>query len=132
MRHSIYILVFLLGTLFVSSFASSNAVNAQENPFTPVFSSVILDLPIMPGLTENAESAVIFDKPDGRVIQTSAFGAAQQDTIKLFYNRALPPLGWHSVKDMVFHRDGEVLKLGFEQAASPAQTTVSFTLTPQS
>ena len=128
MRHSIYILVFLLSALFMSS----KDVNAQQNPFTPVFSSVILDLPIMPGLTENAEAAVIFDKPDGRVVQTSAFGAAQQDTIKLFYNRALPPLGWHPVKDMVFHRDGEVLKLGFEQAASPAQTTVSFTLTPQS
>ena len=119
-------------TLFICCTLLSVATpaSAETNPFTPVFSEVILDLPIMPGLNENPETAVIFDKAEGRFIETTAAGKIKMQTVKLFYNKALPPLGWTPVTDTVFHRDQEVLTLDIQQTTGE-QVNVSFTLSPQ-
>lgn len=89
--------------------APAMAMANSDAALRPVFSSVMSDLPIMPGLTEDTNSAIIFDKPDGRIIETRATGALPANIIDTFYNRALPALGWVPVADHTFFRSGEEL-----------------------
>ena len=88
---------------------------APETPaLKPQFSQAIADLPLMPGLSENTDAIVMFDKPNGRVIETTAEGPIPAPQIRTFYNQALPALGWRARNDQTYHRDGEVLKFTVE------------------
>lgn len=60
---------------------------------TPYFSA-LPDLPLPAAMAEEANSAVRFDQPEGRVIVLQASGTAQPTYIKGFYQRTLPALGW--------------------------------------
>lgn len=121
------IALMLLTLNFVSA-----TVEAEVPPvtaeFRPVFSKAISDLPIMPGLTEETDSIVMFDKPHGRVIETSATGTVPTHKIKTFYGQALPALGWVSVGEARYQRDNEILDLTVR--ADNAAASVSFTITP--
>ncbi len=58
-----------------------------------------LDIPLMAGLIENTDEAMVFDSPDGRIINAEAQG--QITAIKTFeyYRSVLPSLGWNINKD---------------------------------
>ena len=53
-----------------------------------------LDLPLMEGLVENREAALLFDSPDGRIINAEASGALKANEVNNFYRMVLPSLGW--------------------------------------
>lgn len=53
-----------------------------------------LDLPLMDGLVENREAALLFDSPDGRIINAEASGALKANEVNNFYRMVLPSLGW--------------------------------------
>jgi hypothetical protein len=53
-----------------------------------------LALPLMDGLEENREAALLFDSPDGRIINAEAHGSLGAQEVNNFYRMVLPSLGW--------------------------------------
>lgn len=107
----------LVMTLFLTAALSSQALASE-------FSSVIEDLPLMPGMTELADTAVVFDKPGGRIVETTATTAATPQDIRQFYAAALPPLGWQANAGGTYVRNGELLTM------TPTEKGVQFKITP--
>lgn len=93
-----------------------------------IYSTVIEDLPLMPGMTEKADDAVVFDKPAGRILETTAEIAATPEEIKAFYAETLPSLGWQAHAGSAFVREDETLQLDIEKIGDA--TLVHFSLTP--
>jgi hypothetical protein len=61
----------------------------------PRFFSELSDIPLMPGLFELTDETVVFDKPEGRIVETAAASETENmNKIKAFYDSALPQLGW--------------------------------------
>ena len=54
------------------------------------------DLPLMPGLVGMADQSLVFDKPDGRIVQAVATGRVQASAVRSFYADTAPQLGWKS------------------------------------
>jgi hypothetical protein len=85
------------------------------------FLKAIEDVPIPAGLTETMEPTV-FESEQGRVVKTSASGNADYATVRDFYLKSLPSLGWKREGDgpggrLVFTRENERLTLSVEPAA---------------
>jgi hypothetical protein len=95
------------------------------------FVSTIEDLPLMPGLTEDADAGVIFDSPAGRIVEAYAIGDVGEEQVLEFYAAALPQLGWRQDGVGVFVREREILKVEFLGPLQPGQPlTVRFALAP--
>ncbi|MCP5366293.1 MAG: hypothetical protein H6907_00215 [Hyphomicrobiales bacterium] len=86
------------------------------------------DLPLMPGLTEGGDGAMVFDSPTGRIVEVVATGAVTRQAVLDFYAETLPQLGWRAGAPGRFEREDEVLKLEISRAAG--KTAVRFTLSP--
>lgn len=80
------------------------------------FFTVVTDLPLMPGFVEQLDENMVFDKPEGRIIETEAVGKAGREGAERFYLEALPQLGWTFIGGSSFEREGEVLEIGFSEA----------------
>ncbi len=92
------------------------------------FLSIAEDVPLMPGLAENADAAAVFDKPSGRIASTEAKGAVTAQAVRQFYAATLPQLGWTRQNSEEFRREKEQLRLGF--AGRDGALTVRFELAP--
>ena len=85
---------------------------AQELPRRPVFLSVISDVPLMPGLYEIPDNALIFDKPEGRVVEVAAQGQGLDPVVVLsFYRQTLPQFGWQAGARGTYLRERESLDI---------------------
>lgn len=93
------------------------------------FFSVIDDLPLMPGFTENPNAAVTFETASGRIVEAAARGAAAPTEVRAFYGSLLPQLGWSPVALGQYQRDGEALRLIFEPDGNGG-TVLSISLSP--
>ncbi|HEU0072150.1 MAG TPA: hypothetical protein VFS04_12715 [Alphaproteobacteria bacterium] len=100
---------------------------AQSRPAG--FLSVIDDVPLMPGLSERMDAAVVFDKPEGRIVEAEATGRLTRADVLKFYASSLPQLGWRARGEGKFLRDREELVLSFV-SGSGGSLTVRFTLSP--
>lgn len=87
------------------------------------------DVPLMPGLSLIAGSALVFDKPEGRIVEAQARGALSRAKVQSFYGSSLPQLGWKKIGVDQWRRDAERLKLDFQ--GEDGRLTVGFTLSPQ-
>jgi len=106
----LYVGIFALGFVFYPS-----AAQAVDSP-PPVFFSTIPDLPIMQGVHELPDHAVMFDKPAGRIIESVAqVDSVTWPQIQSYYKAALPQLGWALLSEDIYTRGGEVLRLEFEE-----------------
>ena len=95
------------------------------------FVSVLPDLPLMEGLLEDTDSAVVFETDAGRIAEAIASGSLEQKSIVKFYVAALPQLGWHLLSNVRYQREGEVLSLEFSSTSGSQKiTTVLFKLAP--
>ena len=105
-----------------------------------VFLSVIDDVPLMAGLREVPDSAVVFDKPEGRIVEVQAAGALEVAAVASFYRQSLPQFGWSpdpAAKEsstrrlirLTFVRDSERLTVEVERA--DGKTAASFALAPR-
>ena len=94
----------------------------------PAFLSEFEDLPLMPGLAEDADRGMVFDSPSGRIVESVASGEVTADAVTAFYAATLPELGWEPVGDGSFRRETEVLRL--EISVEGARVSVKFALTP--
>lgn len=111
---------------------AASPLSAQTRPSAgaaAAFLSVIDDVPLMAGLAERRERALVFDKPEGRIVETVAEGRLTRAQVLNFYAATLPQLGWAVRGDGRFLREGEELALSF--AAGPSGTlSVRFALSP--
>ena len=87
------------------------------------------DVPLMPGLRPVPNSDVVFDKPEGRIVEARVEGALTREKVEAFYAASLPPLGWKPAGRDIWQRDTERLRLDF--AGSGSRLAVGFTLSPK-
>jgi hypothetical protein len=87
------------------------------------------DLPLMPGLAQLDTDSVVFDKPEGRIVEAKARGKLSLAAVRDFYGATLPQLGWHATGGNAWRREGEMLHLVIE--GRDGDLTVGFTLSPQ-
>lgn len=92
--------------------------------------SAMPDLPLPAGLSEDTNSAVRFDQPEGRVIVLEASGTAQAYDITKFYQATLPALGWKSVGQNRFIRDEETMTIDIKSLGG-AHNRLNILLKPQ-
>lgn len=83
------------------------------------FFSQLSDIPLMPGMVELVKDSVVFDKPEGRIVEASAATQVEnQSQINAFYNSTLPQLGWVSEGEkggiQSFLRQNEALTFSVE------------------
>ncbi|CCQ75738.1 hypothetical protein [Magnetospira sp. QH-2] len=93
------------------------------------FLSILDDVPLMPGLSEQADAGMVFDSPQGRLAETHASGPVTADAVAAFYDQTLPQLGWARQGPNLFLREGESLHLMTESTGA-AVVTVRFALKP--
>lgn len=93
------------------------------------FFEALYDVPVMPGLEELHDQAMLFDKPDGRIASVTAasktLSAAQ---VAGFYGETLPQMGWKKMSENQYVREGDRLSLEITKKAP--LTIVHFTLEP--
>ena len=98
---------------------------------TPVFLSVIDDLPLMPGLREDTHEALSFDTAIGRIAEISASGAVEAGEIFAYYAGTLPQLGWKLETQSRYIREGEVLNIDVVKSSEDSgKMMVLFRLSP--
>jgi len=108
---------------------------AQSVPAQSTYVPGTEDVPLMPGLSADEAASLIFDKPQGRIVEAAARGAVTRHAVMAFYEESLPQLGWRrSVQNTAtasksFERDGERLSLDFDGRDGNLQ--VAFTLAPR-
>lgn len=79
------------------------------------FFETLYDVPVMQGLTEIPDMAMVFDKPNGRISQAGALmKGVSQESVKAFYTQTLPQLGWKINQSGIYTREGEKLTISFE------------------
>lgn len=93
------------------------------------FVSGIADLPLMPGLEEIDGSAMVFSKPQGRIVKVKAHGAITGGAVRAFYDQTLPQLGWRPGTNGGWQRENEVLRV--EMTTNKKGLVIEFSLTPQ-
>lgn len=92
------------------------------------FVAGVTDLPLMPGFHLVHEETVIFEKPAGRFVHVVVTGEHTVEAFWQFYGDTLPQLGWHTVKQELFVRDGESLIINVEEYGS--KLIARFTVVP--
>lgn len=79
------------------------------------FFESIQDLPLMPGLVERLDSTLVFDKPEGRIVESRAeIRELSHEDVREYYAESLPQFGWQMAGQDIFVRQGEELELAFE------------------
>jgi len=122
--------LFLVLFLFAVLSAPVVATPLNQNPpEEQQFTSVVDDLPLMPGLKAEDDKDVLFVEPHaGRIAETEAKGEVTIDDVYNFYRHSLPHLGWKAVDGRTYEREGERLRIDAE--TSGKITTVQFTIKP--
>jgi hypothetical protein len=94
------------------------------------FLTAIEDVPLAPGLAEQANGGMVFDSPTGRIVEAAASGPISVDQVKAFYAQTLPQLGWSDAGKMTFRRDSEILRIAIEAGPQKGAVLVRFNLAP--
>ena len=96
------------------------------------FLSVVEDIPLMTGLVEDQDRAVVFETRDGRIAEAFAVGDVDKKEVIRFYKSSLPQLGWTSNSSTKFWREDEILELIFLIADNkPRKVIVYFKVSPK-
>jgi hypothetical protein len=86
------------------------------------------DVPVMSGLQIIDDAGIEFDAPSGRIVEAYAAGKLSREAVLAFYKATLQQLGWREFDSASFEREGEILRLGFDD--SGGELTVHFRLSP--
>jgi hypothetical protein len=120
-------------TIFFLSLGLALAVmsSPQATDTDTSYLQILSDVPLAPGLSMEDDSQVDFDTADGRIAEAVAFGPAELQAVKNFYQESLTALGWTRVspKKWLFKRDEEQLELSFKEARETVE--VHFRLSSQ-
>lgn len=121
--------VLLGASLFVLSAPVSGLLTIRPAWAADAFVEGFEDLPLMPGLKQVAGSAVAFDSPYGRIVESVARGNVAPGGVLSFYDRTLPQLGWTRTAPGEFRREGEALSL--DVSGQGAAVEVRFQVSPR-
>lgn len=116
------VLAFALATLFLSA---GNAARAVESA---VYLPGTEDVPLMPGLAPAPDGMLVFDQPQGRIVEVTTSGPVRRRDVLSFYHESLRELGWAAHGKHDFERAGE--RLSLEIAGHDGHLTVAFSLIP--
>ncbi len=123
--------------LCVTAFGALSALpaTAQDHDAAPggqpAFFSALNDVPLMPGLFEMTGETVFFDKPEGRIAESSAFSQGPTpDDIRHFYRQTLPQLGWQRTDGDSYVRDDETLTMDIRR--DPQGNIIRIMIAPHS
>jgi hypothetical protein len=116
-------------SLIVAVMLLAGAARAADDEPRQAFVGGLEDLPLMDGLAEDRAAALVFDKPDGRLVDAYAYGPVAAEAVAAFYRETLPQLGWRAVGPLVFEREGE--QLSIETEANQGGVLVRFHLAPR-
>jgi hypothetical protein len=72
------------------------------------------DIPLMAGLRNVKDGLVVFDKPEGRIVEVETHGRVTRAAVEKFYAATLPQLGWVADGEDAWHREAEGLRLDFK------------------
>jgi len=115
----------------VAAVMLSPAISRAQEP--AAFVTGMGDVPLMSGLQDVPDSAVIFDKPSGRLVEAYAEGEVKGPAVLRFYRETLPQLGWTVAPDNgdsgVFFRESERLEIHILEERG--RRTVRFVLSPR-
>ena len=92
------------------------------------FVTGIEDLPLMDGLVEDPAGGLVFDKPEGRIVEAYAAGEVSASVVRAFYAATLGQLGWQPAGDGLYQRDEESLRITI--GGADGALTVQFSLSP--
>lgn len=106
------------------AFTASAATAVAQDQFVPG----IEDLPLMEGLRVEGDE-LVFDTPEGRIVQVEAAGPGSAEQIQAFYGEVLPQLGWQRTSKGVFARDNEMLSLVIGERNG--RVRIQFSLSPR-
>jgi|TARA_B100001964_G_C14074551_1_gene527405 hypothetical protein len=95
------------------------------------FFSGLEDLPLMAGLNEVADLGLIYDKPEGRIVEAYAQGPVAPARVLAFYSETLPQLGWAAESEISYRRESEILTIRFPQPAGGDGLLVRFSIAPR-
>ncbi|MCK5284708.1 MAG: hypothetical protein KAJ86_03885 [Alphaproteobacteria bacterium] len=113
MKH-IYIVFFILIAVCCFSISKGNSAQEVVNLDGRFFVS-LQDIPLMPGLVELADQTLVFDKPEGRIIEVVSYiQGISFDEIMSYYESVLPQFGWIKTGEKFFVRGDELLQMCFE------------------
>ena len=88
------------------------------------------DLPLMDGLDVIEGAGVLFDTPQGRIVERYATGVLDTGAVGGFYRATLPALGWRQAGPLRFQREGEALSITLYPPEASGRITVRFSLAP--
>jgi len=88
------------------------------------------DVPLMKELAAVKGSDLVFDKPEGRILEATARGKVTRVAVRSFYSSTLPQLGWATtISSDSWTRETETLHLDF--SGHDGDLWVTFTLSPK-
>jgi hypothetical protein len=92
-------------------------------------------VPVMPGLSQSPEGSIVFDKPEGRILQAALSGHVDAAHAFEYYGRTLHSLGWQmrssaSPNLVIFERETEQLSLEWEPAQGASASNLILRLNP--
>jgi hypothetical protein len=101
----------------------------------------VLGLPVMPGLRERTDETILFDKPEGRLLEAqlvpaTAAPAMEADDIAAWYRQALLSNGWSAQPSdsegvHLYVRRGESLHINIVKTDSQLTLNLSLAPSPQ-
>jgi hypothetical protein len=122
---SLVAVLLFAGAVLAAGLAMHNVSAAAS----PEFVAGTEDIPLMPGLRSQESTLVVFDKPQGRIVEIEARGKVTRAAAEKFYAASLPPLGWVTDGSHRWRREGEGLRLDIKGADGDLR--VGFSLTPR-
>jgi hypothetical protein len=115
----------LFGAFFLALCLLAGAAMAGQERFF----EALYDVPVMPGLEELPDQAMLFDKPDGRIASVVAASKALSEAdIRRFYGETLSQMGWKKDGQNQYVRGSD--RLSMDVIKRPPLTLVHFTLEP--
>lgn len=79
---------------------------------------MLIGIPVMEGLRELSESRIVFDKEDGRIVETVFEGEMSTNDVSVFYHNSLYQLGWVLQREtpelLAFSRENESILIEYE------------------
>jgi len=122
---SLVAVLLFAGAVLAAGLAMHNVSAAAS----PEFVAGTEDIPLMPGLRSQESTLVVFDKPQGRIIEVEAKGAVSRAAVEKFYATSLPQLGWTADGRNAWRRESERLRLAFK--GQDGDLRVAFSLSPR-
>lgn len=85
--------------------------SGQQQKTTRYFDQ-LREIPVMPALSQDEGEASVFDKPGGRIVHVRATGDnVSPESVRTFYAKTLPALGWQPHSADIYVRGTEKLTL---------------------